>query len=131
MKSNVVNLLSYKKTKLVDSQILDFFYTQPFPYEFFHNEGSDDALIVINKEQKHLFIFFEYIPEGTFTEYPSIYDRAEDITRSARISSGEWVVFDLFLLRKEESRNILNALNKDNDTTEFIKKMKEKILEIN
>lgn len=124
--ANIINLDNFKKNKLANTQVLDFFDAQALTFQHFYYEGSDDLLVVVKKET-YLFFFFEYIPEGTFTECPNIYDRFEDIFRTPHISEGEWVVFDVFSLKTDESLEILEKLNKKSNNIDFIKKMKEKI----
>ena len=109
--SNIINFDNFKKRKLLNSQVLDFFNTQPFPSQYFYDENTNDTLVVLKKE-KYLFLFFEFIPEGVFTDAPDIYDRSEDIMKTPRISTGEWVVFDSFLSRaKQMNENFADSQN--------------------
>lgn len=113
---NIVNLQDFLSDKKFHSFVVPFF-RDVNPYFTNYKDGNEAVFILDN--EKYVFIFIRFVPNGVRTSFPAIEDCFHEYRLKNRISSGEWVVETFEEVEYEKARKILNEMKTVEDTSAF------------
>lgn len=106
--SSVISMQDYLANKQFKEQVLPFFHRLHASFTYYQEQF--DVALVLNQDI-HVVVFIQYIPVNTFTELPTVTDSFHDIQTNPRVSTGEWVVENIFELSIEKSTRLLRQLD--------------------
>lgn len=90
---------------------------------------QDDQAIAFLHYHLYIYVYLKYVPYGESTHLPAVEDSFNNIKSNPRISNGEWVVEDLYRLKKEDALSIYPLIYSKNKKENWFSHLKKIIKE--